>query len=91
MGINYHPLQEKQLAYFHSLREKLDARKAKHASAAQRRQFLIRQKATNYQNEYDRLRGIQSQFNIPRTNTAIDERVKALQALGAKAVDSIQD
>lgn len=94
MGINYHPLQEMQLKYFHDLRQKLDARKAKTSSMAQRRTHLMRQKGLNYQHELDRLRGIHQQFNVSPLklqHKAIGDRIDALKALGAKAVDVIQD
>jgi|DEB19_MinimDraft_2_1074335.scaffolds.fasta_scaffold08265_3 hypothetical protein len=94
MGFNYHPLQETQLKYFHDVRRQLDARKAKTSSMAQRRAHLMREKANNYRHELDRLRGIHAQFNVnplQLQHKPISDRINELKALGAKAVDTIQD
>jgi len=88
MKSNYYPFQEKQLVQFKHAAEQLDARKAKVSSLIARRHFLTRQKNANYNNELYRLQGIYSHTNA---KPQLDNRIAELKALGAKAVDTIQD
>ena len=55
-----------------------------------RRQWVEKQKITNYQNEYDRIRGILSNsVTGVLTNEVLHERQKVLDKLGAKIIDNI--
>ena len=49
---------KRHLNYFENVQKKLDAHQTKPASIRLRMQWLERQKVNNYQNEYDRIRGI---------------------------------
>ena len=63
---------------------------AKAASIQSRKQWLERQTINNYQNEYDKIRGLISQNTLKgKTNAHLDKRKKELEVLGAKAVDRI--
>jgi hypothetical protein len=87
----FHPLHEKQLAYFKTLQQQLDARKAKVSSVYARRNFLQKQQTANYTNELNRLRGVYSSSNVKTTKDIMQKRIEELKILGGKAVDSIQD
>ena len=51
---------------------------------------LDKQKKMNYQNEYDRIRGLLSQTIIPRqTREYLETRKKNLAELGARAISGI--
>ncbi len=87
----YNPLLEKRLAYFKHLKQQLEARETKISSINLRKQWLQRQNANNYQQEYDRIRNTMSHSVVP--NTTVDmmkQRMKRLEELGAQAVDGIQ-
>jgi hypothetical protein len=81
-GVNYNGLKAKQHTNIHGrthqnvrkntrhyeeLQKLLDAYQTKHSSVEFRNNVLRRQKKHNYQLEYDRIRGILSQSNIPHT------------------------
>ena len=87
----YNPLLEKRLAYYKHLKQQLEARETKISSINLRRQWLQRQTANNYQQEYDRIKNTMSHSVVP--NTTVDmmrQRMKRLEELGAQAVDGIQ-
>ncbi len=87
----YNPLLEKRLAYYKHLKQQLEARETKISSINLRKQWLQRQNANNYQQEYDRIRNTMSHSVVP--NTTVDmmkQRMKRLEELGAQAVDGIQ-
>ena len=82
-----------KLHYFKNLQKQINAHQTKASSAHLRKQWLDRQKVTNYQNEYDRIRGVvaQSIFKTgPNTVDLLKKRMKTLEDLGAHAVDSIR-
>ena len=86
MTFSGHPLHEKQLAYFRHVKAQLDARETKTKSIALRRNFLMRQKIGNYQNEHDRTRHILHNNLVPHTSKEkIKSRVAELEKLGASA------
>jgi len=81
-----------KLHYYKQLQKQIDAHRTKAASAHLRKQWLERQKVNNYQNEYDRIRGIIAQSVVkhgPNTVEQLQERAKKLEDLGAKAIDEI--
>ncbi len=87
----YNPLLEKRLAYYKHLKQQLEARETKISSINLRKEWLQRQNANNYQQEYDRIRNTMSHSVVP--NTTVDmmkQRMKRLEELGAQAVDGIQ-
>ena len=87
----YNPLLEKRLAYFKHLKHQLDARETKIRSINLRKEWLQRQTANNYQQEYDGIRNTMSHSVVP--NTTVDmtkQRMKRLEELGAQAVDGTQ-
>jgi hypothetical protein len=92
MTFNGHPLHEKQLAYFRHMKTELEARETKTKSTALRRNFLMRQKINNYQNEHDRIARVLSNNLVPNTTRdKIRSRVSDLEKLGASAFIGIKD
>ena len=87
-----HPLHEKQLAYFRHVKAELEARESKTKSISLRRDFLMKQKAKNYQNEHDRIsNALHSNLVQDTTKKDIQDRIGKLQKLGASAVNNIKD
>ena len=82
---------KRHLNYFENVQKTLDAHQTKAASITLRKQWLERQKVNNYQNEYDRIRGIIAQNVVKgiNTNEGLKQREQALKSLGAIAVDGI--
>ena len=79
-----------KLHYFKNLQKQLDAHATKVASIRLRKEWLEKQKKTNYQNEYDRIRGMISENVVKGKSIAsLDARKKRLEELGALAVGSI--
>ena len=79
-----------KLHYFKNLQKQLDAHATKVASIRLRKEWLEKQKKTNYQNEYDRIRGMISENVVKGKSIAsLDKRKKELEELGAIAVGSI--
>ena len=92
MVFSYHPLHEKQLAYFRHLKYQLEARETQTKSNELRRHFLQRQKIKNYQNEHDRISYHLRNSLVPDTiKRNLQNRVDELTKLGASAVVGIQD
>ena len=92
MTFSGHPLHEKQLAYFRHVKAQLDARETKTKSIALRRNFLMRQKIGNYQNEHDRIAHVMNNNLVPNTTKdKIKSRVAELEKLGASAFVGIKD
>lgn len=77
------PYKEKQLAYFRHLKEQIKARQTKVASVRLRNEWLQRQKASNYHNEYDRIAGELSRTVLPHgvTREKLVNRQKELDKL----------
>ena len=91
MTFSGHPLHEKQLAYFRNIKAQLDARETRTKSIALRRNFLMRQKIGNYQNEHDRIKYILHNNLVPTTKDKLTSRVAELEKLGASAFVGIKD
>ena len=53
-----------RLHYFKNVQKQLDAQATKASSIALRTEWLNKQKQMNYNNEYDRIRGIMEQNNV---------------------------
>ena len=79
-----------KLHYYKQLQKQLDAHQTKEASIVLRKKFLERQKVANYQNEYDRIRGMIAQND--RKGVSVENLKKKagdLEKLGAKAIQGI--
>lgn len=76
----------------HAKREQkvLDAYHTRHASLEFRKKALQHQKKSNYQLEYDRIRGELTKSVLPsHTVEHLKEREKHLKELGAKAINNL--
>ena len=92
MTFSGRPLHEKQLAYFRHVKAELEARESKTKSISLRRDFLMKQKAENYQNEHDRIsNAFHSNLVQDTTKKYIQDRIGKLQKLRASAVNNIKD
>ena len=92
MTFSGHPLHEKQLAYFRHVKAELEARESKTKWISLRRDFLMKQKAKNYQNDHDRIsNALHSNLVQDTTKKDIQDRIGKLQKLGASAVNNIKD
>ena len=79
-----------RLNYFETLQKKLDAHQTKASSIEIRKKWLERQKVNNYQNEYDRIRGMIAQNDRKGVSVEhLKNRKNKLEELGAKAIDGI--
>ena len=79
-----------KLAYYKRVQNDIDSRKTKASLIMLRKQWLEKQKINNYQNEYDRIRGILSNSVTGElTNEKLHERQRNLDKLGAKIIDNI--
>ena len=78
----------KKLNYYKQLQKKLDAYNTKASSLTFRKHILERQKLNNYQNEYDKIRGLLSKTTV-RNVPDLEKRKSELEKLGAIAVNSI--
>ena len=79
-----------KLHYYKQLQKQIDAHQTKEASIVLRKKFLERQKVANYQNEYDRIRGMIAQNE--RNGVSVENLKKKagdLEKLGARAIDGI--
>ena len=74
---------ENQLNYYKRQRNIIKAHHTKASLISLRKDWLDRQTKTNYQNEYDRIRGILTNSVLPGvTKDSLDTRVKTLKAMG---------
>ena len=71
-----------RLRYYKQLKQRLEAQKAKAESIALRKDWLAAQKRTNYQSEYDRIRGLLSQTILPAGAKRLADREAELKGLG---------
>ena len=79
-----------KLHYFKNLQKQLDAHATKVASIRLRKEWLEKQKKMNYQNEYDRIRGLIDQNTVKGKSVAsLEKRKTDLEKLGAIAVSGI--
>ena len=78
------------LSYYKQVHEELKARKTKSALIHLRKNWLEKQRVANYQNEYDRIRGILSQSVTGQlTNDKLNARKLNLEKMGAQIIDNI--
>ena len=78
------------LHYYETLQKVLDARATRKADILLRRKILGHREKQNYQHEYDRIRDLMHSQTIRNdTKEMLEQRVKRLDELGAKAVNHI--
>ena len=78
------------LKYYENLRMVLDARATKKSDVFIRRKILAHRDKQNYQLQYDSIRDLmQSKTIRSDTKTMLEHRIKNLEELGAKAVNTI--
>ena len=80
------------LNYYEAVQKKMDAQQTKTASIQIRKQWLEMQKIHNYQNAYDRIRGLIALNVVKDGDSSVDglrQRAKELKNLGAKVIDHI--
>jgi len=76
-----------RLNYYKQQRNIIKAHQTKASLIALRKDWLDRQTKTNYQGEYDRIRGILNASVLPGTSTDhIKKRVKDLEKMGVTGV-----
>ena len=80
----------RKLHYYKQLQKQIDAHQTKASSIEIRKKWLERQKIKDYQNEYDRIRGMIAQNERKGVSVEhLKEKKKGLEKLGAKAIDGI--
>ena len=80
------------LEHYKRLSKQIEAHRMKASSIILRKQWLNSQNKLNYQNEYDRIRGLLSKSVVGRTEGTTDHlkaKAQELERLGAKAVFNI--
>ena len=78
------------LAYYKRVHEEIKARKTRASLINLQKNWLEKQRVSNYQNEYDRIRGILANTKTgDLTKKALEKRSADLKALGAKIIDNI--
>ena len=79
-------LQNQMNKYINQLQHNkrlFDGKRAKSSLISLRNKWQNQQVRTNYQNEYDRIRGVLTNSNLPGvTKDSLDARVKKLQGFG---------
>jgi len=76
-----------RLNYYKYQRNIIKAHQTKASLISLRKDWLDRQAKTNYQNEYDRIRGILNDSVLPGTSKIhIEKRVKDLEKMGVTGV-----
>ena len=76
-----------RLNYYKYQRNIIKAHQTKASLISLRKDWLDRQTKTNYQNEYDRIRGILNDSVLPGTSKIhIEKRVKDLEKMGVTGV-----
>ena len=81
---------KRNLKYYKQVHEELKARKTKSALIHLRKNWLEKQRVANYQNEYDRIRGILSNsVSGQLTKDRLNERKLILEKMGAHIIDNI--
>ena len=71
-----------RLHHYKQLRLKLEAHNTKAESIQLRKKWLEAQKRANYQQEYDRIRGLLSQSILPPGTKRLEDREAELNNLG---------
>ena len=81
---------KRNLAYYKQVHDEIKARKTKSALIHLRKNWLEKQRVANYQNEYDRIRGILSNSVTGQlTKDRLNERKLNLEKMGAHIIDNI--
>ena len=79
-----------KLSYFKQVQADIDSRKTKASLIMLRKQWLDKQKVNNYQNEYDRIRGIlNTSVTGELTNDKLNKRKVELEKMGANIINQI--
>jgi len=80
-----------RLHYYKHLQQLIEGHKAKAADLGFRNKLIRESIAKNYQMEYDRIRNALEKSVAPGvTNRMLEDRLKQLKKLGAKAINTIQ-
>ena len=83
----YKLIERHGMHYAKNLKDTMEAHNTKVASIAFRKKLLDDQKKFNYQNEYEKVRGILAQSNLPfQTVQRLQQRKAHLKELGAQAI-----
>ena len=86
--MDMHTAITKKLAYYKRVQKEIDARKTKASLILLRKQWIDKQNINNYQNEYDRIRGIlNTSVTGELTNDKLNARKVKLEQLGARIID----
>ena len=81
--MNLEQAVENQLNYYKRQRNIIKAHHTKASLISLRKDWLDRQTKTNYQNEYDRIRGVLTNSMLPGvTKDSLDKRVLKLKEIG---------
>ena len=88
--MDMHTAIKHKIAYFKRVQSDIDSRKTKASLIMLRKQWLDKQKVNNYQNEYDRIRGIlNTSLTGELTNDKLNERKVKLEKMGAQIINQI--
>ena len=78
------------LDYYKRVHEEIKARKTRASLIYLQKNWLEKQRVSNYQNEYDRIRGILADTKTgDLTKQALEKRSADLREMGAKIIDGI--
>ena len=88
--MDMHKAIKNNLSYYKLIHDEIKARKTRSSLMHLRKGWAEKQRVSNYQNEYDRIRGILDQTNTKYlTSDKLNERKAQLEKLGAKVIDQI--
>ena len=88
--MDMHTAIKHKIAYFKRVQSDIDSRKTKASLIMLRKQWLDKQKVNNYQNEYDRIRGIlNTSVTGELTNDKLNKRKVELEKMGANIINQI--
>jgi hypothetical protein len=80
-----------RLDYYRHLRDLIEGHKATTADLGFRNKLIREQQSKNYQMEYDRIRNSIEKSVAPGvTKQKLEDRLKELKKLGARAINTIQ-
>ena len=87
---NIHRDMRHSLFYYKNLQKVLDARATRKADLLLRKRIIDNRNKQNYQLEYDRIRDLVHSKTIRNdTKEMLKDRIKKLEELGARAINSI--
>ena len=88
--MDMHKAIKNNLSYYKLIHDEIKARKTRSSLMHLRKGWAEKQRVSNYQNEYDRIRGILDATNTKDfTTDKLRERSAKLEKLGAKIIDHI--